>query len=70
MNIVSKIADSIMEYLLSLAAAMETVENRKRFTHRSHSLRSPSFSSLAFSLYRKSVHFMFRERTVTVMGRA
>ena len=36
---------------------METVENRKRFTHRSHSLRSPLFSSLAFSLYIESVHF-------------
>ena len=36
---------------------METVENRKRFTHRSHSLRSPSFSSLAFSLYREKCPF-------------
>ena len=48
---------------------METVENRKRFTHRSHSLRLPFFSSLAFSLYRESVHFLFRGRTVAVMGR-
>lgn len=36
---------------------METVENRKRFTHRSHSLRSPSFSSLAFSLYKDKCPF-------------
>ena len=43
--------------LFSLAAAMETMENRKRFTHRSHSLRSPSFSSLAFSLYREKCPF-------------
>ena len=41
----------------SLAAAMETVENRKRFTHRSHSLRSPSFSFLAFSLYKGKCPF-------------
>ena len=43
--------------LFSLAAAMETVENRKRFTHCSHSLRSPSFSSPAFSLYREKCPF-------------
>lgn len=36
---------------------METVENRKRFTHRSHSLRSLSFSSLAFSLYKDKCPF-------------
>ena len=35
----------------------KTVENRKRFTHRSHSLRLPSFSSLAFSLYREKYPF-------------
>ena len=33
------------------------MENRKRFTHRSHSLRSPSFSSLAFSLYKDKCPF-------------
>ena len=43
--------------LFSLAAAMETVENRKRVTHRSHSLRSPSFPSLAFSLYKGKCPF-------------
>ena len=48
---------------------METVENRKRFTHRSHSLRSPSFSSLAFSLYEEKCPFLSRKRTVVVMNR-
>lgn len=47
--------------LFSLAAAMETVENRKRFTHRSHSLRSPSFSSLPFSLYREKCPFSIQK---------
>ena len=36
---------------------METAENRKRFTHRSQSLCLPSFSSLAFSLYREKCPF-------------
>ena len=40
---------------------METVENRKRFTHRSHSLRSPSFSALAFSLYKDKCPFFYSE---------
>ena len=48
---------------------METVENRKRFTHRSHSLRSPSFSSPAFSLYKEKCSFLSRKRTVAVMNR-
>ena len=56
--------------LFSLAAAMETVENRKRFSHRSHSLLSPSFSSLTFSPYREKFSFLLQERAVTVMGRA
>ena len=43
--------------LFSHAAVMETVENRKRFTHRAHSLYSPSFSSLAFSLYKDKCPF-------------
>ena len=55
--------------LFSLAAVMETVENRKRFTHRSHSLRSPSFSSPAFSLYKEKCSFLSRKRTVAVMNR-
>ena len=49
---------------------METAENRKRFTHRSQSLCLPSFSSLAFSLYREKCSFLLQERAVTVMGRA
>ena len=48
----------------------KTVENRKRFTHRSQSLCLPSFSSLAFSLYREKCSFLLQERAVTVMGRA
>ena len=48
---------------------METVENRKRFTHRSHSLRSPSFP-LWLSPYTKiSVHFLSRKRTVATTNR-
>ena len=48
---------------------METVENRKRFTHRSHSLYSPSFSSLAFSLYKDKCPFLSRKRTVATTNR-
>ena len=51
------VADIHFDYRLAIAAAMETVENRKRFTHRSHSLRSLSFSSLAFSLYKDKCPF-------------
>ena len=49
---------------------METVENRKRFTHRSHRLRYPLFH-LWLSPYAEKVFiFWFRGRTVTMMGRA
>lgn len=43
---------------------------KKRFTHRSRSLLSPSFSSLTFSPYREKFSFLLQERAVTVMGRA
>ncbi|MCI7733740.1 MAG: hypothetical protein MSK39_02980 [Dysosmobacter sp.] len=36
---------------------METVENRKWFTYRSHSLHLPSYSSPAFSLYKEKCPF-------------
>ena len=47
---------------------METVENRKWFTHRSHSLHLPSYSSPAFSLYRENV-FIFVPRTYSYRDR-
>ena len=55
--------------LFSLAAAMETVENRKWFTHRSHSLHLPSYSSPAFSLYKEKCPFSISNRTVATMNR-
>ena len=54
--------------LFYLAAAMETVENRKWFTHRSNSLHLPSFSSPDFSLYRENV-FIFVPRTYSYRDR-
>ncbi len=45
--------------LFSLAATMKTVENRKRFTHRSHSCASPYFSSPTFSLPRNHASSRF-----------
>ena len=36
-------------------------KTEKRFTHRSHSLRSPSFSSLAFSLYKDKCPFSIQK---------
>ena len=48
---------------------METVENRKRFTHRSHSLRSLSFPLLLSPYTKISVHFLSRKRTVATTNR-
>ena len=57
--------------LFSLAAAMETVENRKNGLHTVPTACTYPLFPLRISPYtEKTCSFLFRERTVTVIGRA